>query len=177
MVKSPVTVYYDTVPSDLGTLFIGATDRGICTVMILSKNHNINESYHALMDAKIKTELHHSSDHIRPYQDALLSHLTTGQDIANLPLDIHGTDFQKSVWQALLDIPYGETVTYGHIAKTIHQPTANRAVGTAVGRNPISIIIPCHRVINKSGGKMNYLWGVDVKQKLLSIEQQFKEIS
>ena len=171
MTKPAVTVYYDSIPSPVGNLFMGATDKGLCTVMILSNNHNVKKSYHALMDAKIKTmELCHNPDKIRPYGDAILAHLQSGDDISKLPLDIYGTDFQKSVWGALLKIPYGETVTYSDIANEITNPTAIRATGTAIGRNPISIIIPCHRVVNKSGGKMNYLWGADVKKTLQTIE-------
>ena len=175
MAKPSLSVDYDIVPSPVGNLFIGATDRGICTLMILSKNHNRVESYHALMDSKINTtQLQQNPDTIKPYSHATLNHLQTGQDIRDLPLDIYGTDFQKSVWQALLKIPYGETVTYSHIANSINNPTAIRATGSAIGRNPISIIIPCHRVINKSGGKMNYLWGVDVKTKLQELEKTNK---
>ena len=175
MAKPSLSVYYHTAPSPIGTVFIGATEKGICTLMILSKNHKPEQSYHALMDSKINTtELQHSPERIKPYMDAVLNHLDTGQDISHLPLDIYGTDFQKSVWQTLLKIPCGQTVTYSHIAHTIKSPTAIRATGTAIGRNPISIIIPCHRVVNKSGGKINYLWGVDVKVALQNIEKKYK---
>ena len=171
MAKPSVSVTYTTAPSPIGTLFIGATEKGICTLMILSKNHDTMESYHALMDTKINTtELHHNPKQIQPYLDAILAHLETGKNISDLPLDIYGTDFQKSVWQALLTIPYGETATYSDIAGTTGNRDAIRATGTAIGRNPISIIIPCHRVVNKSGGKMNYLWGADVKKSLQAIE-------
>lgn len=88
----------------------------------------------------------------------------------DLPVAGEGTDFQKKVWAALLNIPYGETATYGEIARSIGQPTASRAVGMANGRNPISIIVPCHRIIGTSGKLVGYGGGLERKQTLLSIE-------
>lgn len=87
-------------------------------------------------------------------------------------LDPQGTDFQMSVWKALHEIPLGETVSYKTIAERIGNPKANRAVGTAVGANPISVIIPCHRAIQASGAIGNYRWGVDRKLRLLDAEQE-----
>lgn len=85
-----------------------------------------------------------------------------------IPLDFRGTAFQKSVWAALLTIPFGETRTYGEIAKQIGRPTASRAVGAANGRNPISIIAPCHRVIGATGSLTGFAGGA--KRVLLDIE-------
>lgn len=87
-------------------------------------------------------------------------------------LDPQGTDFQQSVWKELNEISVGETVSYKTIAERIGNPKANRAVGTAVGTNPISIIIPCHRVIQASGATGNYRWGADRKLRLLDAEQE-----
>jgi methylated-DNA-[protein]-cysteine S-methyltransferase len=88
-----------------------------------------------------------------------------------VPLDFKGTEFQKSVWQALLTIPYGETRSYGAIARQIGRPEAVRAVGAANGRNPISIIAPCHRVIGSSGALTGFAGGLAVKERLLGIER------
>lgn len=90
----------------------------------------------------------------------------------DLPLDFRGTDFQKQVWAALLTIPFGETRSYGGIARQIGRPTAFRAVGAANGRNPISIVAPCHRVIGSNGSLTGFAGGLDAKQKLLAIERQ-----
>lgn len=87
-----------------------------------------------------------------------------------LELDFTGTDFQKSVWQALLTIPFGETRSYSQIAQQIGNPKAVRAVGAANGRNPISIIAPCHRVIGASGGLTGFAGGLEAKQYLLALE-------
>ena len=88
-------------------------------------------------------------------------------------LDLEGTDFQKSVWQALLKIPYGKTSSYKKIAHEIGNPKAVRAVGTAVGKNPFLIIIPCHRVIKSEGSLGGFAYGSQIKKKLLKIEGNF----
>jgi methylated-DNA-[protein]-cysteine S-methyltransferase len=88
----------------------------------------------------------------------------------SLPLDMRGTRFQRDVWEALLAIPFGETRSYGELAKKLGNPTASRAVGAANGRNPISIVVPCHRVIGASGKLTGFAGGLDVKARLLDIE-------
>ncbi len=88
----------------------------------------------------------------------------------DLPLAPHGTPFMLSVWDALLEIPYGTTVSYKHIATALGNPRAVRAVGMANGRNPIPIIIPCHRVIGANGAPVGYTGGLHIKQQLLSLE-------
>lgn len=88
-----------------------------------------------------------------------------------IPLAPKGTEFQKRVWQALCDIPYGETRCYADIAAAIGNPKASRAVGMANNRNPLMIVIPCHRVIGRNGALTGYAGGLDLKQKLLCLEQ------
>ncbi len=90
----------------------------------------------------------------------------------DLPLAFAGTDFQKQVWQALLAIPYGETRSYGDIARQIGSPDAVRAVGAANGRNPISIVAPCHRVIGASGALTGFAGGLEAKRYLLALESR-----
>jgi len=88
-----------------------------------------------------------------------------------LPLDMRGTRFQRDVWEALLGIPYGETRSYGELAKQLGVPDASRAVGAANGRNPISIVVPCHRVIGASGKLTGFAGGLEVKARLLELER------
>ena len=90
----------------------------------------------------------------------------------DLPLVFHGTPFQRSVWTALLDIPYGETASYGELARLLGKPAAARAVGLANGKNPVSIIVPCHRVIGSTGSLTGYGGGLDRKQYLLDFERR-----
>ena len=106
-------------------------------------------------------------------QTSLMDYFDGKLQVFELPLNLDsGTEFQKSVWKALLEIPYGKTTTYSEIAKKIGNPKASQAVGGAVGDNPIAIIIPCHRVIGKNGSLTGFRWGLDRKIKLLKLENR-----
>ena len=94
----------------------------------------------------------------------------------DLKLNARGTHFQKKVWQQLLKIPFGETISYGELAKRIGNPKASRAVGMANGKNPISIIVPCHRVIGKDGSLTGFGGGIEVKKNLIEMEKGIKKI-
>ena len=107
---------------------------------------------------RVRTELHEYFDGIR------ISFST--------PLLLEGTAFQIAVWRALLEIPPGTTATYGEIARKLGRPLAARAVGAANGRNPISIIVPCHRLVGADGGLTGYGWGLDRKRRLLELERR-----
>lgn len=101
----------------------------------------------------------------------LLQRYFAGEPVAfDLPLDLHGTPFQQSVWRALLQIPAGATSSYGAIARTLGAPQAVRAVGAAVGRNPLSVIVPCHRVLGQDGSLTGYAGGLPRKRSLLALE-------
>lgn len=89
-----------------------------------------------------------------------------------VPVHLEGTEFQRSVWDQLLRIPYGETWSYGQLAAELGKPNASRAVGLANGKNPVSIIVPCHRVIGASGAMTGYGGGLDRKVRLLELEQK-----
>lgn len=88
-----------------------------------------------------------------------------------VPVDLRGTEFQKSVWNAIASIPYGQTTSYGELAESIGRPKATRAVGQATGANPVPIIVPCHRVIGSSGGLTGFAGGLPLKERLLGLEQ------
>lgn len=107
---------------------------------------------------------------IKEAAQQLVEYLDGKRTTFHLPLQPSGTDFEQSVWNALLKIPYGTTKSYGEIAQQIGHPKASRAVGRAIGRNPISIFIPCHRVIGKNGNLTGYAGGLEHKIKLLKIE-------
>ena len=95
----------------------------------------------------------------------------------SVALDMRGTRFQKDVWEALLAIPFAETRSYGQLAKQLGKPRATRAVGAANGKNPVSIIVPCHRVIGSSGKLTGFAGGLDAKAQLLSLEKQSEQPS
>jgi AraC family transcriptional regulator of adaptative response/methylated-DNA-[protein]-cysteine methyltransferase len=101
--------------------------------------------------------------------DVLCRKIFLDEDV-NIVVGISGTDFQVAVWNALLTIPSGETRTYKQIAEQIGRPSAVRAVANAVGDNPVSYLIPCHRVIRTDGGIGGYRWGIDIKKKILDFE-------
>ena len=108
----------------------------------------------------------------RPFMGQLTEYFEGNRTEFSLPLDFEGTPFQMSVWRALLEIPYGETRSYGDIAKSIGKPGASRAVGMANHENRIAVVIPCHRVVGQNGSLTGYAGGLHLKQQLLSIEQQ-----
>lgn len=162
------TQAYSTVASSrLGDLWICTTDRGICSVSIGGAPE---EGLRRLERYGVRPE---PADH--PLLDEavaqLKAYLALRLEVFGLPLDLRGTRFQRAVWTALLQIPYGETRTYGEIAAAVGNPRAARAAGQAVGANPIGIIVPCHRVIGKGGDLVGYGGGLDLKVALLQLEQ------
>lgn len=114
-------------------------------------------------------------DDPRPFADVVLQleQYFAGERTAfDVDVELVGTPFQRRVWSALREIPYGETISYGELARRIEQPSAVRAVGLANGRNPVSVIVPCHRVIGANGTLTGYGGGVERKRLLLDLERQ-----
>lgn len=155
---------YQTIQSPVGELILVA--RGTKLAAILWQNERLNRVRLGPLEA--------DSDHptLKETERQLLEYFSGQRRRFELELDFAGTDFQVRVWQALLTIPFGETRSYRDIAIQIGQPTATRAVGAANGRNPISIIAPCHRVIGTSGSLTGFAGGLAAKQFLLSLEGQ-----
>jgi methylated-DNA-[protein]-cysteine S-methyltransferase len=111
-----------------------------------------------------------SPEDMQVYIGELQEYFAGSRKRFDFPLDLRGTEFQLACWRALLEIPYGETRTYADIARTIRKPQAFRAVGMANNRNPIAIVVPCHRVIASDGTLCGYGGGLDIKRKLLELE-------
>ena len=118
----------------------------------------------------VVTKLHPDDPYMFNIFNQLTEYFNRERKKFSVPLDIHGTEFQKKVWQQLMQIPYGATISYQMLAENIGNPKAVRAVGKANGSNPVSIIIPCHRVINSNGKLGGYSGGLDIKEKLLELE-------
>lgn len=114
----------------------------------------------------------HDPEKMRKYKAELLAYLNGESINFTFPIDLSGTTLQLEVFEALKTIPYGETRTYTEIAEQINRPKAVRAVGTAIGKNPLLVIIPCHRVIGKSGKLTGYSGGIPMKQALLTLEKK-----
>ena len=151
-----------TIDTQLGAMLLARTERGLAGVWFDGQKH-----HPAPIDAPQRPDdalLRHAADQLLAYfaGDAL---------VFDVPLDLQGTPFQRSVWAALLAIPGGETRSYGEIAKALGAAAAVRAVGAAVGRNPVSVIVPCHRVLGSDGSLTGYAGSVDRKRALLALER------
>jgi methylated-DNA-[protein]-cysteine S-methyltransferase len=153
---------YKTMPSPIGELTLVATDRGLAAV--LWENDDL-----ARVRVKLSSEDHHHPV-LRETERQLTEYFAGKRRSFSMPLDFQGTAFQNKVWAALLTIPFGETRSYADTARQIGQPKAVRAVGAANGRNPISIIAPCHRVIGASGKLTGFAGGLTAKAYLLRLE-------
>lgn len=161
--------YYDT---PLGRLVIGQTPRGICWLSFLVDESDA-ESLRRMRAHWPLAEFVHDDAAVAK-NSAHIMRIWRGEGDAQgrLKLDLYGTNFQIQVWQALLKIPNGDLVTYQNIAQGMGRPKSSRAVGNAVGANPISLLIPCHRVIRATGIIDNYGWGSPRKKLLLAMEDQ-----
>ncbi|MDQ0666237.1 MULTISPECIES: methylated-DNA--[protein]-cysteine S-methyltransferase [unclassified Pseudomonas] len=153
---------YKYMPSPVGQLTLVARD-GKLTAILWEKERPNRVRLGTLQEASNSPILLETERQLKEY-------FAGARNRFELELDFAGTDFQKKVWQALLTIPFGETRSYSQIAAQIGNPKAVRAVGAANGRNPISIVAPCHRVIGASGGLTGFAGGLEAKQYLLALE-------
>lgn len=150
-----------TIATPLGKLLLARTARGLAGVWFEGQKHH----------PEPLTALRRPDDALlRRAADQLHAYFAGEREDFDLPLDLHGTPFQCAVWQALLAIPAGRTRSYGQIARELGSASAVRAVGGAVGRNPVSVIVPCHRVVGTDGSLTGYAGGVDRKRALLALE-------
>lgn len=154
---------YMYMDSPVGALKLVAHDHALVAVMWDNEDHKRVRLAELIQD--------HQHPMLIRVKKQLEQYFAGQRQQFDLPLDFQGTDFQQQVWQTLLTIPYGETRSYKDIALQIGNEKAVRAVGAANGRNPISIIAPCHRVIGSSGALVGFAGGLDKKQILLSLEQ------
>ena len=150
----------------LGPLQLARTASGLCGAWF------VEDQKHAPDPARFAAEHHCPSDHLLQTAAAqLVAYFGQRLHTFDLPLDLTaGTAFQQAVWQALLTIPQGHLGSYGALSQQLGKPSASRAVGAAVGRNPISIIVPCHRVLGSTGQLTGYAGGLWRKQALLKLE-------
>lgn len=163
-----ITYGWHDIPG-MGDVLIAATPRGICFIG-LTVDQKRTRAENRLHDYFPAAEIAKNADATAGYAAGIDAQYQTSKSLSPLPLDLYGTPFQLSVWRALLNIPFGETVSYQNIAQAIGRDTASRAVGGAVGDNPVSILVPCHRVIQSNGDITNYGWGTPKKRTLLTME-------
>ena len=157
--KSQETLVYKIIESPIGPLTLVATDAGLRNLIFGEKRpaDGVETPDHPLLT---KTEAQ------------LADYFAGERTTFDVPLDMAGTPFQKAVWDLLIEIPYGETTSYGALAEQLGGVGKSRAVGLANGRNPVAIIVPCHRVIGASGALTGFGGGLDVKAFLLQLEQR-----
>ena len=149
-------MYFESFDSPLGAITVEADDSFVTAVRFMcSSEQNPN----AVTELAVKE---------------LLEYFNGERKSFTVRCSFGGTPFQNKVWSALCDIPYGETASYSDIAKNVGSPNACRAVGSANNKNPVPIIVPCHRVIGKNGALVGYAGGIEIKKKLLQIENRYK---
>ncbi|MEK6680127.1 MAG: methylated-DNA--[protein]-cysteine S-methyltransferase [Nitrospirota bacterium] len=161
-----VRLLYTSFNSPIGKIHLALTEKGLCEIGIRESEKRFIESLQMTYNIKPVKNAAAFKDIVK-----LLERYLNGERLKiDIPFDLKGTSFEKKVWKALLRIPYGRTKSYGEIAKEIGLPNGARAVGNACGKNPIPIIIPCHRVIAGNDGLGGYTGGIGIKKRLLRIE-------
>lgn len=167
-----VKITYVTIQSAVGLMMVGATDRGLCFVQFgASAAELLRMLEREYPEAAIEPMREPRHPEFEKWVEALDRHLSCGQPLTDLPLDILHTAFQMRVWNYLQTIPYGEVRSYGEVAAGIAEPGAARAVARACASNVVAIAIPCHRVIRSTGELGGYKWGLDRKRTLIDLER------
>jgi len=160
-----LNINYSYAQTSFGNILVASTPKGICHIAFTDDE---NSAFEALQKSFPKAHFHPILD--LNQQNALLIFTHDWQKLNQIKLHLKGTDFQLKVWECLLKIPLGKLSTYGNIAAQIHKPTASRAVGTAIGDNPVAFLIPCHRVIQSTGAFGQYHWGSSRKSAMIGWE-------
>jgi AraC family transcriptional regulator of adaptative response/methylated-DNA-[protein]-cysteine methyltransferase len=164
--KSALTIVYGVVPSPFGSCLIATIDKKLCKLSFVdSAGKAIGELHRAWP----KAELIRSD---KPMKSLASKIFTKSKAKKNIPFVIKGTDFQVRVWKAMMSIPFGKTKSYKEVAKAVGAPNAFRAVGSACGKNPIGMLIPCHRVLASDGSLGGFGWGLERKKEMLDWEQK-----
>jgi len=152
-----------------GRVLVAATDRGVSAVYLGDRDRPLERALH---EEYPKANIRKGSGTLGPWVRVIVKHLRGGEKHLDLPLDVEATAFQRRVWQELQKIPYGATKTYSQVAQALGQPTAARAVARACATNPVSIVVPCHRVVREGGQLAGYRWGLARKRALIEQERK-----
>lgn len=169
-----LTIFYSAVPCNIGYLLVAVTERGICKLSL----GDAREPLIADLDAEFpRAERILDDDGVGYWVERVIAFLEGWQPDLDLPLDIRATAFQLRVWRELQAIPVGETRSYSEVASAIGQPSAARAVARACAKNPVALVIPCHRVIRRDKSLGGYRWGVERKRAILERERFYQRQS
>ncbi len=172
----PRVILLHRIPSPLGPILLGATETGICLLEFVDCRMP-DPKFHGLEKLLGATILPGKNDHSHQAGEQLDEYFAGARQIFSVPLDLSGTAFQQSAWQALHRIPYGTTTSYQEQAKWVSDINAVRAVAAANGKNRVSIIVPCHRIIGKDGQLRGYAGGVERKRWLLNHERKHGSVT
>ena len=167
-----MTLFYSAVPCPLGCLLVAVTERGICKLSLGDRPAPLIADLEAEFE---RAERIRDDDGVGYWVGRIIAYLEGWQPNLNLPLDLRATAFQLKVWRELQAIPVGETRSYSEVAAAIGKPTASRAVANACARNPVALVIPCHRIIRADKGLGGYRWGIERKRALLERERQYRQ--
>lgn len=160
-------IRYTIADSSLGRLLVGATDRGISALYLGESDTRLEA---AIQKEYPRAEISRDRNGMEGWLASILAHLRGREPHLDLPTDVQATAFQRRVWEELRRIPYGSTRTYSQVARAIGRPTAVRAVARACATNPVSVVVPCHRVVREDGNLAGYRWGLERKRALLEHE-------
>jgi methylated-DNA-[protein]-cysteine S-methyltransferase len=164
------TIYWDKLVHDFWELHLAATNKGL--VFIGSQGATLAEVQDWADRRLPGAALIRDAERLGPYARELVEYFRGERQSFGLPFDLRGTAFQQAVWEALRAIPYGGTASYSDIAEAIGKPSAVRAVGGAIGANPVLVHVPCHRVIGKNGTLTGFRGGLEMKERLLVLERE-----
>jgi AraC family transcriptional regulator, regulatory protein of adaptative response / methylated-DNA-[protein]-cysteine methyltransferase len=165
-------IRYVVTRTSYGQLLVGVTERGVCAVQVADDVGTLERALAAEFPNATRERLRAATDDVGQWVEAIVDYLEGRDRQLQVPLDVGGTEFQRRVWQALRQIPYGETRSYTEVAASIGAPRAARAVGSACARNRVALVVPCHRVVRESGALGGYRWGLARKQRLLDQERR-----
>jgi len=160
-------IHYTIVESPLGRLLVGSTSRGVSALYFGDSDARL---LGALEKEYPRAEIRRDRNGLEASVGKILAHLRGREPHLDLPTDVQATAFQRRVWEELRRIPYGATRTYSQVARAIGRPTAIRAVARACATNPVSVVVPCHRVVREDGNLAGYRWGLDRKRTLIAQE-------
>jgi len=164
--KTADNIVYQTGLGSLGPVLVAMTDKGICAVLLSA----VESTLVADLLRRFPGAKPANNSHLSQTLQQVIGFIEMPNQPMNLALDMRGSEFQQQVWQALLTIPAGEKRSYSELAEQLGKPRAYRAVANACARNPIAVLVPCHRVVHKSGNAAGYYWGVETKQALQNRE-------
>lgn len=167
-------IHFTTAATPLGRLLVAATERGLCAVTLGDDDTSLVD---ALRHEYPRASIEPAGAELQGWVDQIVAYLEGERTNLPLPLDLPATDFQRRVWQALREIPYGHTRSYREIAETIGRSTAARAVARACASNRVALVIPCHRVVRGDGDLSGYRWGPERKRRLLELEANSRSVA